>query len=162
MRKSKPKKRFVWEPFQLLNVSAQELSQYPDAADDGPVGEIWINNLYQVIIRRHQSTHQGQCDMIHLSIRSLDRHAQHDWRHFQRIKNELLGPEIEAVEMYPAESRMVDTSNQFHLWAFDDPNFRFPFGYKDRLVTEGSRGRTRQRSFQPGFKPDDCQTLSEL
>jgi hypothetical protein len=36
----------------------------------------------------------------------------HDWRDLQRIKNQLVGPECEAVELYPAESRKVDTANQ--------------------------------------------------
>lgn len=44
----------------------------------------------------------------------------------QRIKNELLGDEYEACELYPAESRLVDGANQFHLWAI---NGQFPFGF---------------------------------
>ena len=88
--------------------------------------------------------------IVHLSIRRLDRDAVHDWRHLQRIKNELLGPEYEAVELYPKESRLVDTSNQYHLWAFDGSDYIFPFGYEDRLVTEGDKGLTKQRPFEFG------------
>ena len=43
-----------------------------------------------------------------------------DWRHFQQIKNELAGPEREAVELYPAESRKIDTSNKWHLWVLPE------------------------------------------
>jgi len=53
--------------------------------------------------------------MLHLSIKRLDKHPVRDWRHFQRIKNELIGEENEAVELYPAQSRLVDTTNQYHL-----------------------------------------------
>ena len=158
----KTAKKFAWEPFQRMGDAQQKYHLPLTEPGDDIKAEVWLNNHYQVLLRRHKSTNEGQCDMIHLSIRSIDRQAKHDWRHFQRIKNELLGSEIEAVEMYPAETRLVDTSNQYHLWAFDDPNFRFPFGYKDRLVTEGNKGLTRQRPYQAGFKPNDCQELSEL
>src|SRR6187402_3694185 len=46
---------------------------------------------------------------IHLDIRRLDGGPCNDWRNFQQIKNELVGPEYEAVELFPAESRLVDT-----------------------------------------------------
>jgi hypothetical protein len=43
----------------------------------------------------------------------LDGQAIHDWRELQRIKNEIVGDEIEAVELYPAESRLLDTANWY-------------------------------------------------
>jgi hypothetical protein len=70
-----------------------------------------------------------------LSIHSHTRSAvgAHDWRHFQRIKNELCGPEREAVEIYPAESRLVDTANEFWLWVLPEGE-RLPFGFNERRV----------------------------
>ena len=59
-----------------------------------------------------------------------------DWRHRQLIKNQLLGEECEAVEIYPAESRLNDTSNKYHLWGFTDPNIRLPFGMQKRDVVD--------------------------
>ena len=75
--------------------------------------------------------------MIHLSIRNADRSARHDWRDFQRIKNQLAGPEWEAVEIYPAESRLVDAANQYHLWCFQ---FTFGIGFARRLVLRQAQG----------------------
>lgn len=63
----------------------------------------------------------------------MDGSARHDWRDFQRIKNELVAPEAEAVELFPAESRLVDTANHYHLWVF--PEYRFPFGMQAREVS---------------------------
>lgn len=159
------KKRFVkkiskWTSFERREAQSSEYHQQLVNQGDEVEAEVWTNNLYEVLLRRHKN--EGLCDLIHLAIRTLDRQAKHDWRHFQRIKNELLGEDIEAVEVYPAEERLVDTMNQYHLWAFDDPNFRFPFGYKNRLVTEGNKGLARQRPFQIGFKPADCQRLDEI
>lgn len=93
--------------------------------------ELYINDLYQVQVRRYDN------NLVHLNIRRRDgAHDIRDWRHFQRIKNELIGEECEAIELYPAESRLVDTSNKFHLWAIADPKFRFPIGFDDRQVQD--------------------------
>lgn len=89
------------------------------------------NDLYQVAVRP-VSTDLGL--LFHLSIKRLDREVIHDWRELQEIKNLVLGPEMEAVELYPAESRLVDTSNQYHLWALPG-NQRWPFGFLKRAVT---------------------------
>jgi hypothetical protein len=43
------------------------------------------------------------------------------------------------VELYPAESRLMDTSNKYHLWAITDPTFRFPFGSASRHVHDEDR-----------------------
>lgn len=107
--------------------------------------EYWIIDLYQVALRRLAS----KPPMIHLNIRRRDgKVILRDWRHFQWIKNQLVGEECEAVEIYPAESRLADTSNKYHLWCFDDPNFRLPFGLEGREVVTHAGGTTpglRQR-----------------
>ncbi len=111
-----------WTPFERV-----EINGHPEI-------ECWANSRYQVQVRRQQPTNGDGGELIWLSIRSLDRVACHDWREFQRIKNELAGPECEAIELYPAESRLTDGANQYHLWCF--PGVRFGFGFNERLVTE--------------------------
>lgn len=94
--------------------------------------ELWANDLYQVEVRR-----QPENDSAWLCIRRRDGYPGRDWRHFQQIKNELIGPECEAVELFPAESRLVDTSNKYHLYCCTAPTFRFPFGHEKRDVQFG-------------------------
>jgi hypothetical protein len=108
---------------------------------------LFINDVYQVLVRKMPPTSIGNCDIIWLSIKRLDREVIHDWRDFQEIKNQLVGPQCEAIEIYPAESRMVDTSNQYHLWVFLDPEFRLPMGFQERLVSNVSVGGSKQRDF---------------
>jgi hypothetical protein len=72
----------------------------------------------------------------HLSIKRLDQRIVHDWRDLQRIKNEIVGPEYEAVELFPAESRKVDTANQYHLWVINQKGMRFPFGFQEPMVVD--------------------------
>lgn len=97
-----------------------------------PEIEAYRNSRYQVTVRRYVDPDLGAC--AHLSIKMHDKCAGHDWRDFQLIKNEILGEEQEAVEIYPAESRLADGANQFHLWCAIDK--RVPFGFRERLVTE--------------------------
>jgi hypothetical protein len=38
------------------------------------------------------------------------------------------------VQLFPAESRLVDTGNEYHLWVYPNPNVRMQIGFKDRFV----------------------------
>ena len=103
--------------------------------------EYWINDKYQVCKR-------VEGEYTHLNIRRRDgAPILRDWRHFQAIKNQLVGAEAEAVELYPAESRLVDTSNKYHLYCLQ-PGKRFPFGFtkRDVLNNPGNSPGTTQRA----------------
>jgi hypothetical protein len=90
----------------------------------------YVNNLYQV-----QATPTGrEGAILHLNIRRRDGSMFKDWRHFQQIKNEVAGEECEAVELYPAESRKVDTSNKWHLWVLPF-GARIDLGFGERDVS---------------------------
>lgn len=101
---------------------------------------------YQVQVRRDVPNGFGQ-PMAWLSIKRVDRETMHDWRDLQEIKNVLIGPENEAIELYPAESRRVDSANQYHLFVFLDPEVRLPFGFTTRLVTADAIAGAKQRQF---------------
>lgn len=108
--------------------------------------EYWINDLYQVQ-KRPLCNDAGEVKAYHLNIRRRDgRPIFRDWRHFQRIKNELVGEECEGFEMYPAESRMVDASNKYHVFVFTDPTYRIPFGMDKRDVLDDTGER------KPGYR----------
>jgi hypothetical protein len=68
-----------------------------------------------------------------ITIRRKDGGIIKDWRDFQEIKNQLAGEEREAVELYPAESRKVDTSNKWHLFVLPE-GVKFDFGWPERDV----------------------------
>lgn len=102
--------------------------------------------------------------MIHLSIKNHARTAHHDWRDLQRIKNEIIGPEHEAVELFPAESRLVDAANQFHLYVLAVNGMQFPFGMTERIVMdsdgEPDAHGAKQRPFE--VKPPDALSKNDL
>jgi hypothetical protein len=112
----------------LIEQSIQRMASAP----------IYRNNIYVVQVEHVPP-------FVHLNIRRHDWAACNDWRHFQQIKNELVGTEHEAVELFPAESRLVDTSNTYHLWVHSNSAFRFPLGLQHRLVTSEPIGVEAQR-----------------
>lgn len=109
--------------------------------------EVYLNDQYQVNVRKLKSPFG---DMFWLSIKRLDKESIHDWRDLQEIKNLIVGPENEGVELYPAEARRVDTVNQYHLFVLADKTKWWPFGFTDREIFDGSgnmeKDNTRQRS----------------
>lgn len=87
--------------------------------------QIFENDLYSVEMA-------NEPPFILLSITRHDGGPCKEWKHLQLIKNQLVGPEHEAVELFPAESRLIDTGNEYHMWVHSDPNYRFSVGWKTR------------------------------
>lgn len=118
----------------------------------------WCNDIYVVAVRvdeddRVFGTRGG---MIRLGISSLDGSARHDWRDFQAIKNQLAGPECEAFELYPAESRLLDPSNYYTLWCFPGLK-RLKVGVEEREVRDAEVALAPQRAF-PKEQPNGTLT----
>jgi hypothetical protein len=112
---------------------------------------VYMNDCYQVNVLRVPMPFGPACgDMAWLSIKRRDKAPIHDWRALQEIKNQIVGPEHEGFEVYPAESRLVDTANQYHLWIFLDPRVRLPVGFREREVMGADAAAAvgaRQRDF---------------
>src|SRR4051812_15134474 len=100
----------------------------------------------------------AMCIGIHSHTRSAV--GAHDWRHLQRIKNDIAGPEREAIELYPAESRLMDTANEFWLWVAPE-GWEVPWGFfSPRHVTDtaGLRGDEpgiTEQAAERGMTPDE-------
>lgn len=114
--------------------------------------ECWRNDHYVVLINRGPLTLEDDGfllpkGMVWLSIRRQDRQPIMDWRDAQEIKNQLVGPDCEAVQLFPAEERLHDSANQYHLVALTTPGRCFGFGFANRNVSEWSIGRSQQRPF---------------
>ena len=106
--------------------------------------EVWKNSIYEVFVYRGDKANLQIPveivfpEVIWLSIKRYDRQPIHDWRSLQQIKNQVVGKEHDAFELYPKESRLVDEANQFHLWVFADPEILMPVGHLSRTVMDTS------------------------
>ena len=110
------------------------------------------NSHYVVLLTSLDSVEGGQ-GWIHLSIRTPNREPVRDWRHFQRIKDELVGPDREAIELYPRSGRVVDEANQYHLWCLP-AGIELQLGFKQGCIIDAEclnrQPNTKQRSLNPG------------
>jgi len=112
---------------------------------------VYMNDRYQVNVLRVPMPFGPACgDIAWLSIKRRDKAPMHDWRALQEIKNRIVGPEHEGFEIYPAESRLVDAANQYHVWVFLDPRVRLPVGFREREVA-GAEAAAAVGARQRGF-----------
>ena len=103
---------------------------------DGSLVEHYESDIYYVDAVRHLG------DILQVMIRRHDWQPVSDWRDKQAIKNQIAGPESEAIELYPAESRVVDYANWAHLWLLPGGE-AFPFGFsKGKRFRSGSGSAT--------------------
>ncbi|MEE8545022.1 MAG: hypothetical protein V3T29_04355 [Alphaproteobacteria bacterium] len=123
----------TWQEVMIVDRCSEAQARQRVAELEGHV--VWVNNLYQVNVE-----YSDDLNFVHLIIRRLDREPGHNWRHFQTIKNELVGPDCEAVELYPSEKHLVDAKDHYHLWAYTSPHNSFGIGFKHgREVRRQSR-----------------------
>lgn len=118
--------------------------------------EHYASALYHVAVDKeteHAFGDLGDAEFWHLSIKRHDREPMNDWRVMQRIKTEIAGAEAEGMELYPAESRVVDTANQYHLWVLIGAG-PLPFGFQAGARTDNESGGSRQRPGSGGDTAD--------
>lgn len=152
-------KRKPWQPLTQRIVGGEEhFRKHGLTVPD----RVYANELYSVFVRVVPSTYEERelSDdeaMLHVSFHRHDRAAVRDWRHFQAIKNEVAGSERTAIEIFPAESQLVDTSNEYHLWVLP-VGYPLPFAMPEGRVMTQAEGvaeygvtKARQRDWQPGI-----------
>lgn len=115
------------------------------------VDEVWANDEYEVIVRYMEP--RGKGGALHLSIKRFDREPFRDWRHLQAIKNEVCGWEREGVELFPAESRLVDQANQTHLWVMA-AGVNLEIGFPERMLATEAQARANMRDALGTDTPD--------
>lgn len=120
----------------------------PEEARADRASRFYESRYYFVIVTEIITA--NDVEMTWLSIRRNDRKATQDWRHLQAIKNELTSPEREAVQLYPAESRLLDESNQIHLWVYPEDQ-ALPFGYANRSVITATELERQYEAIQERF-----------
>ena len=116
--------------------------------DDINKGDNWVNETYHVYIITDDLHGFGdEADLWWLSIKRHDREPICDWREFQEIKNLLCGEDKEGMMLYPKESRVVDTANQYHMYVFMNKDYTIPCGFTVGIKTDDPLyGKAKQRS----------------
>lgn len=124
---NKQKRSHGWDPIRIgeVNPASQSAIAFRDRKDgcfwfyrdaDAKIVSLkgFANRLYNGVV------HIFEDGSMHIDFKRNDRSAVRDWRHFQAIKNEVAGPEREAIEIFPPESMLIDGANQYHLWVLPE------------------------------------------
>ncbi len=85
----------------------------------------YVNRVYSVQVYECEVEELGI--VTHLALRRHDTLMPRAWSDLQRIKDELVGPERVAVEVFPKRTQLVDVANMAHLWVFPE-GYELPFG----------------------------------
>lgn len=91
-----------------------DLSARPHPAD---MTRCYTNNRFVVMVYDDDTFPLWPVRAIRVMVqRHDDKPIPNHWRELQRIKNEIFGHEIWAVECYPAEPELIDDANIYWLW----------------------------------------------
>lgn len=82
--------------------------------------------------------------VIELSIERIDDQPIINWHDLQKIKNEYLGENVVAIEVYPKQSELVDYANIYHL--FYVPGFKVPNTFTGEHTVESYSPTNEQKN----------------
>lgn len=113
--------RGKWKPPKKTSSLWTDFEQvYPMTQDHKPVelgaGESYWKNSFYLVFVKELEPERGREGGVRLSIKHNQGKAIREWKHLQRIKNELVGAEREAVEIFPPESMVTSLDNEHHLF----------------------------------------------
>jgi hypothetical protein len=73
-------------------------------------------------------------EVMHLKVWRSDGSDGITWDQLQELKNETMGPEVCAIEFYPAESDLVNEVKMRHLWEVPPWTMTVPMRPSDPLL----------------------------
>jgi hypothetical protein len=117
--------------------------------------EFWRTRTYFVCAHRN---HDNEIGLV--SIRRHDWKPCSDWRDKQAIKNQIVGPEWEAAELYPAESRVQDQGNWSHLWVMPKGR-RYSFGFIEGKTRRSDKPAKANEGQRPLAQRGDTSPLDQ-
>ena len=103
---------------------------------------VWISNDYLAVL--YEQRYDGNKRLTVNSTRGNGKSFRDGitWDELYRIKNECLGEDVWCLESYPSADKLVNVSNQRHLFVLESPpDERFPERsiYSDEELAEMER-----------------------
>jgi len=75
---------------------------------------VYRNNKY--IVQVFKNVVRKGRNYIKVMIRRSDSEPIYSWQDMYRIKNEIFGEEVEAIQFFPKKSELVDVANLYWFW----------------------------------------------
>lgn len=100
-----------WAPWRDHDLNELDRHEFPSG-----ITRVIANGWFAVLWRP-VTVDAGYIEQaVHLMIRNAPNTPVRSWRDLQRIKDELVGPEWGAYEVFPPRREIVDQANMTHLW----------------------------------------------
>lgn len=105
-----------WDEFQDVTEEAikRHLILNRDPLRGRFADKVYKNNKYIVQVFRGV-VRKGR-NYIKVMIRRSDSEPIYSWQDMYRIKNEVFGEEVEAIQFFPKKSELVDVANLYWFW----------------------------------------------
>ena len=112
-KQNKPKKKnsSLWTPFRLVTPLDQDKKPVPLNE-----GERYVQNSFYTVFVKEMEPEKGAEGAVQLAIKRRDGKAIREWKHLQRIKNEVVGADREAAEIFPPEELLGKLDHEHHLF----------------------------------------------
>lgn len=124
MSESRHRKSWDWEELPIDRARSEDLPALRNIRR-AVRNDFWIVQMYEFDCATGH--------LQHLMIRSVafpngpGSGHEPSWQELQRIKNELCGPEFEAVQCYPRQRDVMDQADMYHLFVMPEGK-GLPFG----------------------------------
>lgn len=107
--KSAFKKQIKHSEFDAFENQTERARELMSKCRIGEFQGFYVNSIYSVQKYKRNS-------FTLLGIRRHDQASVCPWPHKQRIKNEIVGEDASAIEIFPPQSEVVDSANMYWLW----------------------------------------------
>ena len=116
--------RLPWQPLAIKRLTPEDRSRFERI---GCFVDGWVNNVVAVQTY-NRDTAWGR--VLHLAVRRHDETEIVGWDLLQRVKNEVVGEDRVALEVYPRATELLDLAPMRHL-------FVLPEGFEMPLTING-------------------------
>lgn len=105
-----------WDEFQDVTEEAikRHLILNRDPSREKFADKVYKNNKY--IVQAFIDVERKGRNYIKVMIRRSDSEPIYSWQDMYRIKNEIFGEEVEAIQFFPKKSELVDVANLYWFW----------------------------------------------
>ncbi len=86
---------------------------------DALIEAVFTDENREFVIEKHKILDNHPFE-FRLAIKRMDSLPIHSWTIFQEIKDQVVGENVVAIEVYPEKDRVIDTANIYHLWVFKE------------------------------------------
>lgn len=103
-----------WNDFEDVTDSPRVVQMRQESPERWSIDKMYTNNRYIVMV--HFKVRRGARMYTKVMCRRSDAKPIYSWPDLFRIKNEIFGNEVEAVQFLPRKSELVDDANLY--WFF--------------------------------------------